>query len=472
MQNQVHNHNVLDTGRIGSLLMKLTAPMFFGMLVQNIYQIVDTIFVGRYVGTLGLAAMSIMLPIQMLIWGTSNMVGVGGASLISRLIGQREQPRAERALGNSIFFAIAFSVIITLAVVPFAGLWLRLIGASENVMPYAKTYLTITVSGTLFNITGMALLAMARAEGNARVSMISMTIQSILNIALDAFFMIGLKMGITGAAVATVISQGIALIYALSYYFIGGSYLKIQWRNLVLDMKIVRDILAIGVSQFLRAIADGISGLILVKMVSHYGGDVGLSAFSIIQRVLTISALPSNVLGQGMQPILGFNYGAKRFRQALKTISLAITASVSLGIAVLLLVTVAPGPIIRIFSDDPELIAATTTAARITILGMPLFGFFNVGQLVFPSIGKAIPTFIISVVRPLLFMVPLALILPRFFQLNGVWATFPGSDGLAFLLTLGFLIPLIRKFRKASKEETLPVSPAVQPRLDTDAPIV
>ncbi len=474
MQNQSHNHNVLDTSRIGSLLLKLSAPMFLGMTTQNIYQIVDTIFVGRYVGSNGLAALSIMLPIQMLVWGTSNMVGVGGASLISRLIGEREQLRAERALGNSIFFALAFSAIITLAVVPFSSFWLRFIGASESVMPYAQTYLTITISGTFFNLTGMTLLAMARAEGNARVSMISMLLQSILNIILDAVLMIVLKMGIAGAALATVISQAVALIYVLTYYFTGSSYLKIRWRNLLLDMKIVKDILAIGVSQFLRAIAESISGFLLVRMVSNYGGDVGLSAFSIIQRLLTFSSIPSNVLAQAMQPVLGFNYGARRFRLALKTIYMVIIISTSLGVLFLLLLVINPVPIIKIFTGDPGLIAAATTAARITLLALPLFGFFNVGQLVFPSIGKALPTFIISVLRPLAFMVPLTLILSRFFQLNGVWMIFPGTDTLAFFLTLGFLIPLIRKFREDIKTQENPdrVIKVTQPQLDTDAPIV
>jgi putative MATE family efflux protein len=462
MQNKPSN--VLDSNRINSLLMKLSVPILLGMSVQSVYNIVDAIFIGRYVGNNGLAALSIIMPIQMLIMGAGNMVSVGGASLISRLLGRQEPQKAERALGNSICFAVLLSLILTLAVVPFVSFWLRVIGASAEVLPYAKQYLTITMSGALFNITGTVLLSMARAEGNARVSMVSMIIQAVLNIILDAVFMIGLNMGMTGAALATVISQGIAFSYVLSYYFTGKSYLKIHWANFVPYIKVVRAIFAIGVSQFLKGIVDIVSTFIIIKAVAHYGGDIALSAFGIAQRVMMFASMPSMVLSQAMQPILGFNYGAKRFRQALKTINLSIGISTALGLAALAILLAIPGPIIRIFTSDPDLISAATFAARLMYLGMPLFAFFNVAQLVFPSIGKVWPTMLISVLRPLVIMTPIALILPYFLQRNGVWLIFPGADLLSFVLVIGFLIPLIIKFRKAIKEDDA----AKQALVDTD----
>jgi putative MATE family efflux protein len=451
MQNK--QSTILDSGRINSLLMKLSVPIFFGMAVQSVYNIVDAIFIGRYVGNSGLAALSIIMPIQMLVMGAGNMVSIGGASLISRLLGRQETQKAERALGNSICFAVILSLILTLAVVPFVSFWLKKIGASADVLPYARQYLMITMAGSLFNITGTVLLSLARAEGNARVSMISMIIQAGLNIILDAVFMIGLNMGIAGAALATVISQGIAFAYVISYYFTGKSYLKIHWGNFVPYIKVVRAIFAIGVSQFLKGIADIISTLIIVKAVSRYGGDIGLSAFGIAQRVMMFASMPSMVLGQAMQPILGFNYGAKRFRQALKSINTSIGISTVLGLAALAILLSIPGPIIRIFTSDANLISTATSTARLMYLGMPLFAFFNVAQLVFPSIGKVWPTMLISVLRSLMIMTPLALILPHFFQISGVWLIFPGADTLSFVLVLGFLVPLIIKFRKAIKED-------------------
>jgi putative MATE family efflux protein len=453
MQNQSHSHNVLDTNHIGSLLMKLTAPMFFGMLIQNIYQIVDTIFVGRYIGSDGLAALSIAMPIQMLAFGAGNMVSVGGASLISRLIGQKDKPMAERTLGNSIFFGVMFSLIVTLIIVPFSPFWLKLVGASDSVLPYARTYLTIIISGSVFNLCGTVLLSMARAEGNARVSMVSMIIQSVLNVVLDWIFITKLNMGMAGAAWAMIISQGAALVYVLTYYLTGNSYLKIRWRNFMPDRKVVRDIFAIGVSQFFKAVVDCLSATVIIKMVGQYGGDLGLSTFSILIRVMNFASMPGMVLSQAMQPVLGFNYGAKRFRQVLKAIYIPGFTAVAFGIAALLILLIIPGPIIRLFTTDSALIVSAINGSHIMFIGLAVFGFFVVGQMVFPSIGKAMSTFLVSVLRPLLLIVPAALILPRLFGTQGVWLIFPVTDTASSLLVLGFLIPLINKFRKTARQE-------------------
>lgn len=466
MQNSVHHHNILDTSRIGSLLMKLTAPMFFGMVIQNIYQIVDTIFVGRYVGTDALAALSITMPIQMFVFGAGNMVSIGGASLISRLIGQRDKQMAERTLGNSIFFGAVFSLIVTIIIVPFPTFWLKLVGVSDNVIPYAREYLTIIISGSVFNLSGAVLLSLVRAEGNARVSMISMIIQSVLSIGLDAIFIIGLKMGIGGAALAMVISQGVALIYVLSYYLMGESYLKIRWRNFIPDKKVVSGIFAIGISQFFKAVVDTLSATMIIKAVGQYGGDIGLSTFSILIRIMNFASLPGNVFSQAMQPILGFNYGAKRFRQALKAIYYPAFGATALGIAALLVLVIFPGPIIRVFTADSLLIDSAIYGSHIMFLGLSVFGFFVVGQMVFPSIGKAMSTFLVSVLRPLLLIIPAALLLPHFFGVKGVWLIFPVTDTMSCLLVLSFLVPLIKKFRKAAREET------VRQALDTGTPIV
>ena len=453
MQNRDHNHNVLDTSHIGSLLVKLSLPMFFGMSMQSIYTIVDTIFLGHYVGSLGIASLSVVFPIQMMTMGVGSMVSVGGASLISRLIGGSDHRRAERALGNSIFFSLVFSILLTALVLPGINFWMKLIGASADVIPFAKIYLTITVSGTVFNMANSVLLSLVRAEGNARVNMIAMISQSGVAIILDAIFMIPLHMGIKGAALATVISQGVSVVYVLSYYLSGSSYLKIRWRNFIPDLKIVKSIFAIGVSQLAQTIANSIATTFLVKMAGKYGGDDALGAFGIIQRVLWLASMPSMVLGQAMQPILGFNYGAKRFIQAIKSIKLAGFWATALCLGAFAALILIPEPIVRVFTNDPKLIAAGAFAVRRIFLSLPLFGLFNVGQQVFPSVGLAVPTFIIAVTRPLLLLTPLIIILPIFFGVSGVWLSFPGSDLLACLLVIGLLIPLLIRFRKAAAEQ-------------------
>lgn len=444
------SHNVLDTDKIGRLLMKLTMPMFFGMLIQNIYNVVDTIFIGHYVGVEGIAALSIAFPIQMLVMGVGNMVGLGGGSLISRLIGGSDHLRAERTLGNTLCFSLLSSVILTAIVLPGLNYWLKLIGASESVLPLASGYLTIIFGATIINITNSVLLMLVRAEGNTQVTMISLIIQSVLNIALDAIFMIPLKMGVQGAAWAMVISQAVSIAYLLSYYLTGSSYLKISWRNFVPDFKIVKSIFAIGVTQFAQAIAMTVSAMFFIRMAVNYGGDIALASFGIIQRIMMFSTIPGMVLGQAMQPILGFNYGAKRYKLALKSITLASMVTTVFALAAFAILMFIPEPIIRIFTSDNALVEETIFAVRLIFSVIPLFSLYNVGQLVFPSIGKVWESLIISISRPLLFLTPLVFILPRIWDMTGVWLSFPGSDLLSFLLVLGLLIPLFIKLNKAA----------------------
>jgi putative MATE family efflux protein len=453
MQNRDHNHNVLDTDQIGRLLMKLSLPMFLGMSVQVIYSIIDTIFIGHYVGSSGIAVLSVIFPIQMITMGVGNMVGVGGASLISRLIGGSDRKRAERALGNSISFSILFGVALTLLILPGINSWLKLINASSDLFPIARIFLTVIVSGTVINVLTSVLLAMVRAEGNARVTMIAMILQSGLAIILDAIFMIPLHMGIKGPALATVISQGISLVYVLSYYLSGSAYLKIRWRNLMPDFKIMKSIFSIGVSQLVQTSAFSIASFFIVRVATTYGGDTALSAFGIVQRILGPVSQLSQVLGQAMQPIIGFNYGAGRYKQVLKTFKIASFWVVAISLVIVAVIIIIPGMIVRVFTNDTQLIAATVIAVRHIFLMIPLFGFFNIGQQVFTAIGKAVPTFIISVARPVLFQTPLELILPQFFQLNGLWMAFPISDFLSFLLAVGLCIPLIIKLRKAAADQ-------------------
>jgi putative MATE family efflux protein len=453
MKNQ--NKNILDSNRIGNLLIKLSLPMFFGMAVQAVYSIVDTIFIGHYVGMLGIASLSIVFPLQMFTVGIGSMIGIGGGSLISRLIGRGDQKSAEHTLGNSISLSVLFSILIMAGILPFIDFWANLVGASENVLPYARGFLFIIFSGTIFNIANTVLLYMVRAEGNTRVTMISMILQSVLNIILDAVFIIYFKMGMNGAALATVLSQVISVIYILSFYFSKSSYLKIKTANLYPDRNILKSIFAIGISQFAQSIANSLSAIFIIRMASGFGGDTALSAFGIIQRVMWFSSIPCMVLGQGMQPILGFNYGAKRYHQAIKVIKLATFISVACSTVAFIVLFIFPEPVIRIFTGDISLINATAFAARRVFLVLPLFGFFAVGQLVFPSVGKAKESFIIAITRPLVFITPLVLILPHFFQLDGVWLAFPGSDTLSFLLNIAMLIPLFREFRKAALNTTL-----------------
>ncbi len=462
IQRQNHNPNVLDTDRVGWLLVKLATPAFFGMFVQTLYNVVNTIFIGHFVGPLAIAGLSIVFPLQMLCMGIGMMVGLGGTSLISRFIGAGNIPGAERTLGNGITCSIILSLLLTALIVPNVNFWLRLIGASEEVLPYAREYLIIIFSGTVFNVVGMALLNFVRAEGNARVGMIANILGAVLNIILDSILIIWLRMGVKGAAMGTVIAQIATLIYLASYYFTGSSYLKVHAGNLPLDLKILKSMLSIGISSFVQSIGSSLSAMFLIREVITYGGDIALSAFGILQRVMMFAIMPAMVTGQGVQPILGFNYGARRYSLALKALTIAYIASTTLSILAFVILYFIPEAVIKIFSTDPQLVAMGTFAAKLIFLSMPLMGFVMVGTTSFQSIGKAVQAFITAIARPVVFLIPSVMILPRFLQLKGVFLSFPASDALTFILTIILLTPIIKEFRRAAATEkqgkTIPIT--------------
>jgi len=446
MKNQ--KQSVLDDERIGRLLFKLSLPSFFGMFVMTLYNVVDTIFIGHYVGHLGIAGLSIVFPIQMLAIGIGEMAGMGGASVASRLIGAGKIPRAERALGNAITATIIMSAVVMAAGLSSPDFWLRLIGSSETILPYARDYMTIILFGMFFMSFGMSLNSLIRSEGNARIPMIGMMIGAGLNIALDAIFIIPLGMGIKGAALATVISQVISVLFFLRYYLSRSSFLKIHIRNLIIEWPIMKSILAIGVASFARMLAGSFSAIFVNRILVAYGGDYAISAFGIMHRILMFAIMPGIVIGSGLQPILGFNYGAKRYDKALQVIKIALGAATASSILVFLILYFAPEPFIRIFTTDSQLIAIASHAAKRIFLVMPMVGFMMVGSIVFQALGKATKSFLTAIARPVLFLVPLVFILPRLLQLDGVWWSFPIADFCTVLLTLFLLIPQIRELRQ------------------------
>jgi len=448
-------HNVLDDERVGLLLLKLSLPAFMGMFVMTLYNVVDTIFVGHYVGSLGIAGLSIVFPIQMLSVGIGQLTGMGGASLISRLIGAHNTPKAERVLGNAITSSIMMSLIMMIIGLANPDFWLMHMGATESILPYAKDYMIIILIGMVFQTFAMTLNGLIRAEGNARIPMIGMIMGAVLNIILDAIFIIPLGMGIKGAALATVIAQLISAAYLMHYYFTGKNFLKIHLKDLIPDWHIFKEILAIGIAPFTMMLANSISAIFVNIMLAAYGGDSAISAFGILNRIVMFAILPGIIIGQGLQPILGFNYGAKRHDRALKVIKIAVIAATTCSIVIFLVLYFAPEPFIRIFTTDNELISLAHYAAKRVFLALFLVGFMMVGSLTFQSIGKAVQSFFTATSRSVFFLIPLVLILPRFLQLDGVWLAFPISDALTFVLTLIlFIYQIIDLRRKNTQNET------------------
>ena len=452
---------MLDDSRIGRLLLKLSLPTFFGFFVMTLYNVVDTIFIGHYIGPLGIAGLSIVFPLQMLSVGIGEMTGMGGASLISRSIGAGDIAKAERTLGNALTANIVLSVALMIACLAVPDFWLRIMGSSETILPYARDYMTIIIIGMLFMTFSMAMNNLIRSEGNARIPMFGMIIGAVTNIILDAIFIIPLEMGIQGAALATVLAQMVSVAFFMRYYFSGKSFLKIYLRNMTIQWNILKEILAIGIASFSRMVAISFSAIFVNRMLILYGGDLAIAAFGIIHRIMMFAIMPGIVIGGGMQPILGFNYGAKRYDRAIKTILIATGVAIACGLFVFSIVYFAPEPLIHIFTDDAELITLSVYAAKRIFLALAIISVMMVGSLIFQSIGKAFQSFVTSIARPILFLIPLIFTLPPVLGLNGVWWSFPISDGLTFLLTLLLLIPQIRELRRKHR---LSMGELIEPR--------
>lgn len=451
------NMSVLNDERVGRLMFKLTIPAFMGMFVMTLYNVIDTIFIGHYVGTMGIAGLSIVFPIQMLAMGMGMLTGMGGASVVSRLIGAKNVARAERALGNALSLNIILSTIIMIVGLSAAEFWLELVGASETVMPYALDYMTFILVGMIFQTFSMANNGLITSEGNARVAMMGMVIGAASNIVLDALFIIPLDMGIKGAAIATTLAHLISAIYFLSYWMRGKGYLRIRLKNFILEWGIIKDIMVIGVSALGRTLAGSLSAIFVNRALVEYGGDYAISTFGILNRIMMFATMPGMVVGHGLQPILGYNFGAKRYDLALRSIKIAMTVSTSWCIIAFFLLYFIPAPFIQIFSSDAELIDMASSASRHIFLVLYLMGLVFTGSMVFMAIGKAKEAFITSITQRALFLVPLVYILPPAMGIEGVWLSFPVSDGLSFILTLGLLIPIWRQFRHLGDQSQEPM---------------
>jgi putative MATE family efflux protein len=446
------NHSVLDDDRIGKLLLKLAFPAFIGIFVTALYNIVDTFFIGRFVGSLGIAGISIVFPVQMLCMGIGLMFGVGGASLISRSIGAGNIDKAERALGNAIFSIMVLSIILIIVALSNEDSLLSMMGASEKVLPYSRDYFTIILFGLPFQTLAMAMNGLIMSEGNGRVAMAGTTIGALSNIFLDLVFIVFLDMGVRGAAIATLIAQLLAVSFLLGYYYLGKSFINIRLNSLIIKWDIFREIFAVGASSFLTVIASSLSILFINRMLVAYGGDIAVSAYGIVNRLMIFVAMPGISVGQGLQPILGFNYGVGRYDRALRLIKIVLITMTCFGLALFGILFFNPGFIVRIFTTEKDLIVMTNYAAKFMFSSVFFTGFIISGISMFQALGKAKTAFIITL-RPVIFLLPLIVILPRFFHLEGVFLAWPLTEILGFILAMSMVIPQIMEFRGLARSE-------------------
>lgn len=431
--------HLLENAKISRLLIKLSVPATVSMFVNALYNLVDTIFIGRGVGYLGIGGLTIAFPVQMLIMAASLMIGVGAASVISRSLGSGDFDRAERAAGNSIFIVGLLGLAICLFGLVFIDPLLRVFGATEDIRPYAKEYLQVILTGSIYFPFVVSSNNLIRAEGKAKVAMVSMLIGAIANIILDYIFIFPLTMGVYGAALATILSQLLSALYVLAYFFSGRSAIKIRLRHFQPQWRILREIIAVGFASFARNAAGSLIIIIVNHLLVAYGGSLALSVYGVLQRIIRFLFMPLFGIVQGMQPIVGYNYGARKMDRVKRAVKLSVISATVYATITGLLGQAFPTYVIGLFGKEPDLITNGAYALRFVIAAVPLIGVQVVGAALFQAIGKAVPSLFLTLSREVLLFIPFVLILPGYLGLTGIWLSFPLADFFAILVTVVLL---------------------------------
>jgi putative MATE family efflux protein len=438
--------NTLGTMRIAPLLAQMAIPATVAMGTNALYNVVDTIFIGRWVGTLGIAGASIAFPVQMIVLSIALLIGLGSASVISRALGGEDPERAARVLGNAMVLILVLSgIIITLGMV-FLEPLMVLFGATPDVMPYTRQYLQVIIPGSIFVAGSIAATHIVRSEGAARYSMRIMLIGAALNILLDPIFIRVLGMGVRGAAIATVISQGAAFFYGLAFFVRGRSAIPFGVRYLRIHPRELSSTVAIGMPAFIRQVSQSVIIILVNNVLAGYG-DVSIAAFGIVYRVMIFSLLPILGIGQGFQPIVGFNYGAGHQDRVVEAVRVTRLVALAVSSVPFLLVLLFAPSIASAFTTDQSLVAIAASAMRVTLIAVPLVALQVVGAIYFQAVGRALPALFLSLSRQVIFLIPALLILPRVFGRTGVWMAFPVADLLATAVTVGWLHVALRDLR-------------------------
>lgn len=440
---------LLAKEKVSKLLLKYSIPAIIGMVVNALYNVVDRIFIGHIpgVGSLAITGVGVTLPITTIILGFCMLVGVGATTAISIKLGQGKKEDAEKVIGNAITLSIIIAIILTIIGIVFGDFILTKFGASDSTLYYAKSYIYIIILGTVFNMVAFTLNNTIRGDGNPRLAAIIMIVGCLTNIVLDAVLIFVFNMGIQGAAIATIISQLITALMAIRYYVSGKSNLRFVKSNLKLNKDILIKILAIGASPFAMQIAASLVQVITNNVLRSYGTDIAIGAMATISSVSLMCLMPIFGINQGAQPIIGFNYGAKKEERAHQAYKLSLIAATIILIIAFVLVQSFPEAIIGIFNKDPKFMDISVKGLRIYLMMLPIIGISVTGSNYIQSIGEARTAMLLSLLRQVILLIPFILILPRVFGLglNGVWVAQPLSDLISSSITGIILFKHMRK---------------------------
>lgn len=450
----------LGTAPLLPLIFSLALPTALAQLVNMLYNIVDRIYVGHIPGTgsLALAGLGVTYPIIVLITAFSNLVGMGGAPRASVAMGRGDYKTAEKILGNCITILVVLSVVLSVVFTIYGEPVLLAFGASENTLPYAMAYLRIYLLGTIFVQFTLGMTPFITNQGFAKTSMATTCIGAISNIILDPIFIYGFNMGVVGAAVATILSQALSMIWVLCFFLGKRSVLRIRKENLIPDKAILVLVLSLGVSPFLMTATECLIQLSFNTGAATYGGDSAVAIMSILFSVSQIASLPVQGFCQGAQPLIGYNFGAQKLERVRKTFQVMLTVSMSTTTLVVAAVEIAPQMFLGLFSSDAAIVAMGSAPLRIYMLGHFFMGAQNACQQTFLGLGEAKLSMFIALLRKVILLLPLSLVIPRVFgllgisQLLGLYVAEPVSDFIsASTCTILFFVIEWKKLNPAPK---------------------
>lgn len=432
---------------IGRLIVKLSTPAIIAQIVNVLYNIIDRIFLGHLenIGTLALTGIGVTFPLIVGISSFSAFSGYAGAPLSSIELGRKDFKKAEKILGNSVFLTLFFSFTIPVIIYIFREKLLLNFGASETIMPYSLDYLNIYLFGTVFVLLALGLNPFISGQGFAKEAMLSILIGAVLNIILDYVFIFKFFMGIKGAAIATVISQAISACWIVYFLTSNKSFLKIRLKNLIPDKKIIKSILFLGTSSFTMQITESMLGVTLNKNLQIYGGDLYVGAMAISQSIMQLISIPIRGFTYGSQPIISYNYGAKNKSRVLKATKIIVGYSTSILFLATLFIMKFPILVSSIFTQDMSLLNLLDKTLPIFIGGMLIFGVQSSGQPVFLGIGLAKTSIFLALFRKILLLIPLAIILPKYIGVMGVFYAELISDVLSACATIFIFLFVFRK---------------------------
>lgn len=448
--------NNFSTGKLFPMILKYSIPAAISLLITAIYNIVDRIFVGNFNGTSALAGLSICFPLSYMMMAFGLTCSAGGSSLFSLFAGKGERKNRNRSFGNSLLLAVIFEILLSVLLLIFEDPILKIFGVTETAYEYAYAYYRIVALGCLFQGLTQVFCDFVRVSGKPVLGMCVTGIGAVTNIVLDAVFVVVLDWGVTGAAWATVIGQILSALFGAYLILKGYTKVEIKRETFFFDFKLSGKIISCGFAFWIAQMAMGLISLVYNSQLGKYGGDTAISVYAVVSSIMTFVIMPASGISQGIQPIVGNNFGAGNYRRVMAALYQASVLSVGVTCVIWLIVMLFPEAILLSFGASEEMLEIGVAGLRTNFCITPILGFVMLVTTFFQSIAKPVPSIVITFLRQILFLIPFIYIFPMVWGMNGIFAAQPVSDALALILCIVLVVRQQRQlYRKEPKERSL-----------------